>query len=72
MKLVQCELATGEDIEFGYGDFTMTWVPAELKPKAGMRLSTKGDPRVWVVMKAYTLIPMDAGDIHSSWKVGLE
>lgn len=48
---------------------TVTWLSAELKPKEGMMLSCKGDPREWRVVKAYS-IAQDMADINTGWKVG--
>jgi hypothetical protein len=34
-------------------------VDESLKPKQGMVVPMKGDPREWTVLHAYTLIPRD-------------
>jgi hypothetical protein len=65
-KLVQCELSTGPAAKVR----TVTWVEATLNPKPGMRLEMKGDARVWTVVQAYLLSPLESDDINSTWKVG--
>jgi len=35
-----------------------------------MRLEMKGDARVWTVVQAYLLSPLESDDINSTWKVG--
>jgi hypothetical protein len=55
MKEVQCHLVTPSTT----GEInTVTWVDESLKPKAGMVIPIKGDPREWRVKAAYT-IPRD-------------
>jgi hypothetical protein len=52
MKQVQCHLitpATSGEINI------MTWVDEALKPKTGMVVPMKGDPRVWTVLHAYSI-----------------
>lgn len=66
-RLVQCHLViptvTGEINR-------LDWVDESLKPKPGMTLTMKGDPRVWTVKYAYVNSPTEAGEINSGWKVG--
>lgn len=51
---------------------TVTWIPAELKPKVGMILVEGKDAnkRVWEVAAAYTNSPVEFESINTSWKVG--
>jgi hypothetical protein len=48
---------------------TLTWLDATLKPKPGMVLLCKDDPRPWTVVHAYTTAQEMRG-IHTDWKVG--
>ena len=55
MREVQCHLvtpATNGEVNI------LTWVDESLKPKLGMVIPIKGDPREWKVKHAYT-IPRD-------------
>lgn len=66
-RLVQCHLTTPTTT----GEINrVDWVDESLKPKAGMTLTLKGDPRVWTVKTSYTNSPIETADINSGWKVG--
>lgn len=55
-RQVQCHLTTPTT----RGELNIiTWVDESLKPKQGMVVPMKGDPREWTVLHAYTLIPRD-------------
>jgi hypothetical protein len=49
---------------------TLTWLDAALKPKAGMVLVCKDDPRPWTVVHAYNVATREMGDIRTDWRVG--
>lgn len=49
---------------------TLTWLDAALKPKSGMVLRCKDDPRPWTVVHAYGITAQEMSDIHTDWKVG--
>jgi len=40
-----------------------------LKPKSGMVLRCKDDPRPWTVVHAYGITAQEMRDIHTDWKV---
>lgn len=62
-QMVQVELKCGTT-------HTVTWVPVELKPKAGMTLVCKNDSRQWEVVEAYTRTPQESADINLGWRIG--
>jgi len=49
---------------------TLTWLNAALKPKPGMVLLCKGDPRPRTVVRAYTNTAQEMRDSNIGWKVG--
>jgi hypothetical protein len=61
--LIQVELRTDTT-------HTVTWLDAALKPKSGMVLRCKDDPRPWTVVHAYGITAQEMKDIHKDWKVG--
>lgn len=66
-KLIQCELRTPTRVGAIH---TLTWIPADLKPKAGMALICAGDSRLWTVVYAYTETPLEMDRINNTWRVG--
>jgi hypothetical protein len=48
---------------------TSTWLNATLKPKPGMVLLCKNDPRPWTVVHAYAASTQEMTDIHTDWKI---
>ena len=50
---------------------TLTWLDAALKPKPGMVLLCKGDPRPWTVVHAYMCSAREMREGNIGWKVGL-
>jgi hypothetical protein len=46
---------------------TLTWLDAALKPKPGMVLRCKDDPRPWTVVHAYNITAQGTGGIHTDW-----
>jgi hypothetical protein len=55
-RQVQCHLITPTTT----GEINIvTWVDEGLKPKAGMTVPMKGDPRVWTVKHAYSIVQED-------------
>lgn len=63
-SLVQVELQTGNT-------HTLTWVESSLKPKVGMSMTRKGDPRTWIVVEVYSLIPRSMDFVDKVWKIGV-
>ncbi len=61
--LVQVELRT-------HTTHTLTWLDAALKPKPGMVLVCKDDPRPWTVVHAYNITAQERNTDHEDWKVG--
>ena len=61
--MIQVELKTDST-------HTLTWLNAALKPKPGMILLCKGDPRTWTVVHAYTNVAKEIKDINTDWKIG--
>jgi hypothetical protein len=61
--VIQVELRTGPT-------HTLTWLDAALKPKAGMVLICKDDPRPWTVVHTYTMTAQTMSEVHTNWKVG--
>lgn len=49
---------------------TLTWLDVALKPKPGMVLVCKGDPRPWTVVHAYAITAHEMKDNNIGWKVG--
>jgi hypothetical protein len=49
---------------------TLTWLDAALKPKPGMVLLSKDDPRPWTVVHAYSFTAQEVNTNHADWKVG--
>ena len=49
---------------------TLTWLDAALKPKPGMVLVCKDDPRPWTVVYAYVVTAQEMKGIHTDWKIG--
>jgi hypothetical protein len=49
---------------------TLTWLDANLKPKPGMVLLCKDDPRPWTVVHAYNITAQEGNTTHEDWKVG--
>ncbi len=49
---------------------TLTWLDAALKPKPGMVLLCKDDPRPWTVVHAYNATAQEVNTNHADWKVG--
>ena len=47
---------------------TLTWIDAALKPKPGMVLLCKGDPRPWTVLHAYSTA-QEIRMNNTDWKV---
>jgi hypothetical protein len=47
---------------------TLTWLDAALKPKPGMVLQCKGDPRPWTVVHAYLITARESRDSNAGWK----
>jgi hypothetical protein len=62
--LIQVELRTDTT-------HTLTWLDAALKPKPGMVLLCKDDPRPWTVVHAYIYSAREMREANASWKVGL-
>jgi hypothetical protein len=62
-QVIQVELRTGTT-------HTVTWLDAALKPKPGMALVCKGDPRLWLVVYAYLITAREVRDSNIGWKVG--
>jgi hypothetical protein len=60
--VIQVEIRTGTT-------HTVTWLDGALKPKPGMALVCKGDPRPWTVVHAYGIAAREVQDINVSWKV---
>ncbi len=48
----------------------LTWPDAALKPKPGMVLLCKSDPRPWTVVHAYANTAQEMRDSPIGWKVG--
>ena len=48
---------------------TLTWLDTALKPKSGMVLRCKDDPRPWTVVHAYGITALEMTDINTDWKV---
>ena len=49
---------------------TLTWLDAALKPKPGMVLLCKDDPRPWTVVNAYKITAHEGNTTtHEDWKV---
>jgi hypothetical protein len=48
---------------------TLTWLDATLKPKPGMVLLSKNDPRPWTVVHAYDITAQEVNTNHADWKV---
>jgi hypothetical protein len=46
---------------------TLTWLDAALKPKPGMVLRCKDDPRPWTVVHAYNITVQGMAGIHTDW-----
>jgi len=65
-KMIQVELIFEGK---GFMSHVVQWVPADLKPKEGMKLQAKGDDRVWTVAHAYVNTPQEFESINTSWKV---
>ena len=61
-RLIQVEIRTGTT-------HTVTWIDAALKPKPGMALIRKGDPRPWTVVHAYGIVAPEGKDINAGWEV---
>jgi len=57
--VIQVEIRTGTT-------HTLTWLDAVLKPKPGMTLVCKGDPRPWTVVHAYSITSHEVNDISLS------
>ncbi|MGD1025774.1 MAG: hypothetical protein ABR880_23575 [Candidatus Sulfotelmatobacter sp.] len=49
---------------------TLTWLDAALKPRPGMVLVCKDDPRLWTVVHAYAITAQETKDIYTDWKLG--
>lgn len=49
---------------------TVTWLDAALKPRPGMALICKGDPRSWIVVHAYGMTAHEVSGINMEWKIG--
>jgi hypothetical protein len=49
---------------------TLTWLDAALKPKPGMVLVCKDDPRPWTVVHAYNITAQERNTDRESWKIG--
>jgi hypothetical protein len=49
---------------------TLTWLDPTLKPKPGMVLLCRNDPRPGIVAHTYTIRVQEMRDIHTDWKVG--
>jgi hypothetical protein len=47
----------------------LTWLDTALKPKSGMVLRYKDDPRPWTVVHAYGITALEMTDINTDWKV---
>jgi hypothetical protein len=64
-QIVQVEIKSGTT-------HTVTWLASALKPKPGMVVVCKGDPRQWSVVHAYATT-LEASDSNIDWKaVGCE
>ena len=61
-QVIQVEIRTGTT-------HTMTWLDAALKPKLGMVLVCKGDPRRWSVVHVYGITSREVRDTSTDWKV---
>jgi hypothetical protein len=61
-QFIQVEIRTGTT-------HTVTWLDGALKPKPGMALVCKGDPRPWTVVHAYGIAAREVRDINVAWKV---
>jgi hypothetical protein len=61
-QIIQVEIRTGTT-------HTVTWLDAALKPKPGMALLCKGDPRPWTVVHAYSITAHEMKDSNVCWKV---
>jgi hypothetical protein len=61
-QVIQVEIRTGTT-------HTVTWLDAALKPKRGMALVCKDDPRPWTVVHAYSIAEREVKDINVGWKV---
>ncbi len=61
-QVIQVEIRTGTT-------HTVTWLDAALKPKPGMALLCKGDPRPWTVVHSYSIAAREVKDINVGWKV---
>jgi hypothetical protein len=63
--IIQVELRTDKT-------HTLTWLDAALKPKVGMVLVCKDDPRLWTVVHAYGIAAQEMKGIHADWKVDVQ
>ena len=61
-QIVQVEIKSGST-------HTITWLDAALKPKPGMALVCKGDPRSWSVVHTYLLTAREVRDTNVDWKL---
>lgn len=48
---------------------TLTWLDAALKPKPGMILLCKGDPRQWTVMHVYGITAHEQEESSLAWRL---
>jgi hypothetical protein len=63
--VIQVEIRTGTT-------HTVTWLDAALKPKPGMALVCKGDPRPWTIVHAYPITARDVWDNNGGWEAHIE
>ena len=61
-QIVQVEIKSGST-------HTITWLDAALKPKSGMALVCKDDPRPWSVVHAYLITTREVKASNVDWKL---
>ena len=62
-SLIQVEIQTGVT-------HTLTWLEATMKPRTGMNMTHKGDPRLWTIVAVYPLVPRTMESFDRVWKIG--
>jgi hypothetical protein len=61
-NVIQVELRTGTT-------HTLTWLNTTLKPKLGMVVLCKGNPRRWTVVHAYNITAQKTREIRTNWRL---
>ena len=67
-EVVQVHLSTPLNADGHYRNW-VTWIPADVKPKAGQKMTCGKDATVWTIEQAYTSTPTRMEGVNSGWRV---